>query len=74
MSTKNSFIAGKDFYVFTELELTGGEEGVFIKLFKPEDVKLMTSNGQVSELEVCISKETWKELQEKIKLYNEKDI
>ena len=74
MSTKNSFITGKNFYVFTELELTGGEEGVFLKFFKPEDVKLMTSDGRVVEIEVCISKETWIELQNKIKHFKEETI
>ena len=65
MSTKNSFITGKDFYIFNEI--FEEDKGVFLKFFKPEDVKLMTDNGQVVEVEVCISKETWKELQEKIK-------
>ena len=72
MSTKNSFITGKDFYVFNEI--FEEDKGVFLKFFKPEDVKLMTDDGQVVEIEVCISKETWKELQNKIKQYNEKDI
>ena len=72
MSTKNSFITGKDFYVFNEI--FEEDKRVFLKFFKPEDVKLMTDDGQVVEIEVCISKETWKELQNKIKQYNEKDI
>ena len=65
MSTKNSFITGKDFYVFNEI--FEEDKGVHLKFFKPEDVKLMFDNGQVVEIEVCISKETWKEFQNKIK-------
>tara|TARA_B100000424_G_scaffold243793_1_gene213636 strand:- start:8 stop:226 length:219 start_codon:yes stop_codon:yes gene_type:complete len=65
MSTKNSFMSGKDFYVFTEM--FEEEKGIFIKFFNPKDVKLMTDNGKVIEIEICISREVWKELSNKIK-------
>ena len=65
MSTKYSIISGKDFYVFKEI--FEEEKGVFIKFFQPEEVKLSTHNSGVSEVEICISKETWEELQNKIK-------
>ena len=69
MSTKNSFITGKDFYIFTEI--FEEDKGVFIKFFQPKEVKLSTHNSGVSEVEVCISKETWLELQNKIKHFKE---
>lgn len=69
MSTKNSFITGKDFYIFTEI--FEEDKGVFIKFFQPKEVKLSTYNSGVSEVEVCISKETWIELQNKIKHFKE---
>tara|TARA_Y100000589_G_scaffold255819_1_gene244861 strand:+ start:2350 stop:2559 length:210 start_codon:yes stop_codon:yes gene_type:complete len=69
MSTKNSFITGKDFYIFTEI--FEEDKGVFIKFFQPKEVKLSTHNSGVSEVEVCISKETWIELQNKIKHFKE---
>ena len=72
MSTKNSFITGKDFYVFNEV--FEEDKRVFLKFFKPEDIKLMTVGGRVIEVEVCISKETWAELQNKIKQYDVKDL
>lgn len=65
MSTKKSIIAGKDFYIFNEI--FEEEKGVFIKLFNPEEVKFSTNGGKVREIDICISKETWKELKEKIK-------
>ena len=67
MSTKKHIITGKDFYIFNEI--FEEEKGVFIKFFQPEEVKLSTHNSGVSEVEVCISKEKWKEFQEKIKQY-----
>ena len=69
MSTKNSFITGKDFYIFTEI--FEEDKGVFIKFFQPKEVKLSTHNSGVSEVEVCISKKTWIELQNKIKHFKE---
>ena len=72
MSTKISYISGKNFYVFNEI--FEEDKGVFLKFFKPEDVKLMTDNGQVIEVEVCISKETWTELQNKIKHFKEEAV
>ena len=72
MSTKNSFITGKNFYVFNEI--FEEEKGVFIKFFQPEEVKLSTHNSGVSEVEICISKETWEELQNKIKQLKKEDI
>ena len=67
MSTKKHIIAGKDFYIFNEI--FEEEKGVFIKFFQPEEVKLSTHDGNIWEVEVCISKEKWKEFQEKIKQY-----
>jgi hypothetical protein len=67
MSTKKHIISGKDFYVFNEI--FEEEKGVFIKFFQPEEVKLSTHNGKIREVEICISKEKWKEFQEKIKQY-----
>ena len=72
MSTKKHIIAGKDFYIFNEI--FEEEKGVFIKFFHPEEIKLSTHDGSVREVEVCISKETWKELQNKIKHFKEEDI
>lgn len=68
MSTKNSFITGKDFYVFNKI--FEEEKGVFIKFFQPKDIKIFTHDGTLGEVEICISKEVWKELQNKIKAYN----
>ena len=65
MSTKKHIITGKDFYIFNEI--FEEEKGVFIKFFQPEEIKLSADNKGVREVEVCISKETWEELQEKIK-------
>ena len=72
MSTKISYISGKNFYVFNEI--FEEDKGVFLKFFKPEDVKLMTDNGRVIEVEVCISKKTWAELQNKIKHFKEEAV
>lgn len=69
MSTKNSFITGNNFYVFNEI--FEEDKGVFIKFFQPKEVKLSTHNSGVSEVEVCISKETWKELKDKISSYSD---
>ena len=67
MSTKYSIIQGERFYIFKEV--FEEEKGVSIKFFSPEDVKLMTDSGKVIEIEICISKETWKELSNKIKQF-----
>ena len=72
MSTKKHIITGKDFYIFNEI--FEEEKGVFIKFFQPEEVKLSTHDGVIREIEVCIPKETWKELQKKIKHFKEEDI
>jgi len=72
MSTKISYISGKDFYIFSEV--FEEDKGVFIKFFQPEEIKLSTHNSNISEVEICISKETWKELQNKIKHFKEEDI
>ena len=72
MSTKNQIIAGENFYIFNEI--FEEDKGVFIKFFQPEDIKLTTHKSNVREVEICISKETWKELQNKIKHYEEEDI
>ena len=65
MSTKYSIIQGESFYVFNEI--FEEDKGVFIKFFQPKEVKLSTHNSGVSEVEICISKETWEDLQNKIK-------
>ena len=59
MSTKKHIISGKKFY---------------IKFFQPGDVKLSTHNRNINNIEICISHETWKELQNKIKHFKEEDI
>ena len=69
MSTKNHIITGKEFYIFNEI--FEEEKGVFIKFFKPEEVRLSTHNSNVREIEICISKETWKELLDKLKKYHD---
>jgi hypothetical protein len=69
MSTKNSIITGKNFYIFSEC--FEEEKGVFIKFFKPSDIKLVTSEGSISEVEVCIKNEDWKEFMRKIKQFEE---
>lgn len=72
MSTKKHIIAGKNFYVFNEI--FEEEKGVFLKFFQPEDIKLSTHNRSINEVEICISHETWKELQNKIKHFKEEDL
>ena len=67
MSAKYSIIKGESFYIFKEI--FEEEKGISIKFFNPEDVKLMTNDGKVIEIEICISKETWKELSNKIKQF-----
>ena len=72
MSTKNQIITGKNFYIFNEI--FEEEKGVFIKFFQPEEVKLSTHNSGVSEVEICITKETWKELLNKIKQFESSEL
>tara|TARA_Y100000996_G_scaffold363055_1_gene306586 strand:+ start:402 stop:608 length:207 start_codon:yes stop_codon:yes gene_type:complete len=67
MSTKYSIIKGESFYIFKEI--FEEEKGISIKFFNPEDVKLMTDDGKVIEIEILMSKETWKELSNKIKQF-----
>ena len=71
MSTKKHIIAGKDFYIFNEI--FEEEKGDFIKFFQPVETKISTHNSSVREVEVCISKETWKELSNKIKSLKDKE-
>lgn len=68
MSTKKQMITGNNFYVFNEI--FEEDKGVFLKFFQPEEVKLSTHNSVVREVEICITKETWEELLNKIKQYD----
>lgn len=60
---KDHLLLEKTFtYMMTVLK----QKKVFLKFFQPEEVKLSKHNKNVREIEICISKETWKELIEKI--------
>ena len=40
---------------------------------KPNDIKLVTSVGSISEVEVCIKNEDWKEFMSKVKQFEEEN-
>ena len=65
MSTKRPYASGKNFYIYDDC--INEEKGVTIKFNCPDEINILSLKGNIKEVEVCISKENWKDFLSKVK-------